>query len=233
MHLEVALYDLDNTLYPHASGLMEQVNERIVLFVQQRLQVPLDQARILRRSFYERYGTTLMGLQREHGPIDQEEYLRFVHDISLDAIDADQRLDAALRDLPLQKVIFTNSPLEHATRVLQRLGLTQHFSHLVDIRALQFLSKPHDEAYQTVLRMLNVAPQACVLFEDTHINLRPAKALGMTTVLITDSINSNGDFAHADYLVPNVLDATILISDLVQNGHMAKPPVTSSTAPLT
>ncbi len=207
MPLRIALYDLDNTLYPFTSGVMDLINERINMFVQQRLLLDLDAAMELRHTYFETYGTTLAGLQKHHAVIETEDYLTFVHDITLDALSDDTALlDAALRELPLQKVIFTNSPQEHASRVLQRLRLSDHFSHLLDIRAFEFAAKPHPLAYQTALRALGVAPEECVLFEDTIANLGPAKALGMTTVLIAPP--SITQHPHADIVAEDVLTAT-------------------------
>lgn len=214
MPLRIALYDLDNTLYPFSSGIMELINERINKFVQQRLLLDQDAALQLRRQYFEQYGTTLAGLQKHHALIETEDYLSFVHDIALDALSDDTALlDAALRELPLQKVIFTNSPQEHANRVLRRLRLSDHFSHLVDIRALNFAAKPAPDSYQIVLRTLGATADACVLFEDTAANLAPAKALGMTTVLIAPAAITR--HPHADIVAEDVLTATRRVQHLM------------------
>src|SRR5688500_10406771 len=89
MPLRIALYDLDNTLYPHTVGLMDLINERINLFVQERLQLDLDAARELRHQYFQAYGTTLAGLQKHHNIVETEDYLSFVHDIALDLLTAD------------------------------------------------------------------------------------------------------------------------------------------------
>ena len=220
MPLRIALYDLDNTLYPFSSGLMELINERISQFVQDRLRLDREAAMDLRRRYFEQYGTTLAGLQRHHPPIETEDYLSYIHDIALDSLEGDSgELGALLGRLPLQKVIFTNSPREHASRVLQRLGIASHFSHLLDIRALEFMAKPHPNAYQTVLRTVGASGSECVLFEDTPANLAPAKALGMTTILIAPP----GAPPHpdADLRTSDVLLATRHIYDLVAEGHAA------------
>jgi putative hydrolase of the HAD superfamily len=125
----IALYDLDNTLYPYSSGLMQAIDSRIAAFVEARLHISAEEAAALRRSYFEQYGTTLRGLQHHHSSIDAEDYLTYVHDIAIDAfVVSDARLDAALGALSLEKVIFTNSPIEYARRVLDQMGITHHFS---------------------------------------------------------------------------------------------------------
>jgi putative hydrolase of the HAD superfamily len=216
MPLRIALYDLDNTLYPHTVGLMDLINERINLFVQERLQLDPVAARELRHHYFQEYGTTLAGLQKHHSLVETEDYLNFVHDITLDLLTADSGdLGAALGALPLEKVIFTNSPREHAFRVLTRMGVGDHFSQILDIRAFEFAAKPHPNAYQVALRALGVEGSECVLFEDTPANLAPAKALGMTTVLIAPE----GTPLHpdADWMVSDVLAATHRIHALVSD----------------
>ncbi|HEY1017140.1 MAG TPA: pyrimidine 5'-nucleotidase [Herpetosiphonaceae bacterium] len=232
MTLRIALYDLDNTLYPYSAGVMQAIDGRIASFVQERLQLSLEEASALRRSYFEQYGTTLRGLQQHHAHIDAEDYLRYVHDVAIEAfIESDERLDGLLTVLPLQKVIFTNSPLEHATRVLRHMGIDQHFSAMFDIRAFNFLAKPHIEAYHVVLQALGAEGAECVLFEDTAANLQPAKELGMTTVLITGAPGMT--HPYADFIVGDVLEATQAIHGLVAPDYITSPPVTSTISPLT
>lgn len=230
MTLRIALYDLDNTLYPFSAGLMEAINDRISLFVQQRLQINETEAMHLRHTFYETYGTTLAGLQKHYGNIDTETYLQFVHDITVEhMISADLQLYKVLESLPLQKVIFTNSPYEWASRVLKQLGISDHFSHLFDIRSFEFLAKPNRRAYDVALQTLKANGPECVLFEDTPGNLGPARQLGMTTVLISHETISHPD---ADWVFPDVVSATTHLSSHVA-GYILNPPVTSIMAPLT
>ncbi len=211
MTLRFALYDLDNTLYADSSGLMEQINNRIGLFFQEHLQLDAAEAQRLRQSYYEQYGTTLAGLQKHHGVVETEDYLAFIHQLTLDVLLPDDgTLHVALQALPLEKIIFTNSPREHAVRVLNQLGLHDHFEQIFDIRAFEFLAKPDLNAYHTVLRALNAQGDECVLFEDTMANLAPAKSLGITTVLIAPAGTQH---PFADIIVPNVLAGTLAIHE--------------------
>lgn len=196
------LFDLDDTLYPSGSGIMTEIRARILEYMQTRLFLSAEDADVLRRDYLSRYGTTMRGLQINHA-IDAEDYLRFVHDFSLHAhLKANPRLDAALRAISLDKVVFTNASREHAERVLTILGIAARFSKIVDVRDMEFESKPQPGAYQRICDLLGVLPQNCLLIEDSVRNLLPAKALGMVTVLV----NHKGSAAigSADYVIPNV-----------------------------
>jgi putative hydrolase of the HAD superfamily len=134
----------------------------------------------------------MRGLQVNH-QIDPDEYLRYVHDIPLEQLlQPNPKLDSVLAGLPQRKVVFTNASREHAERVLDRLAIRHHFVRIVDVRDMDYESKPQAIAYRRICELLEVEPQECLLVEDNVRNLHPAKALGMTTVLVGDG-NQAGD----------------------------------------
>lgn len=80
-HVRHWVFDLDNTLYPPAVRLFDQIEVRMTDFVMQALDVDRARADHLRLHYWRTYGTTLAGLMREHG-VDPAPYLLEVHDIS-------------------------------------------------------------------------------------------------------------------------------------------------------
>lgn len=184
MTIRAILFDLDDTLYPRSAGVMGQVRDLILAYMRTRLDLAPEEADQLRRHYLDTYGTTMRGLQVHH-QIEPDEYLEFVHNIPLqDYIRPNPDLDRALASLPQQKVVFTNASREHALRVLDVLGVIHHFDRIVDVRDVDFESKPRLTAYRRVCQLLDLRPEECMLVEDNVRNLRPAKELGMTTVLV-------------------------------------------------
>lgn len=182
--IHTILFDLDETLYPPEAGVMRQIGERITLYVQARLSLATDEALAVRRRYFQEYGTTMRGLQINYG-IDPDEYLAYVHQIPLEQyLHPNERLDKVLQNIPQEKIIFTNASREHAERVLALLGIRRHFSRIVDIRDVGYESKPQPDAYERICRILGVRAEECLIVEDNLRNLLPAKALGMTTVLV-------------------------------------------------
>jgi putative hydrolase of the HAD superfamily len=182
--IRVVLFDLDETLYPRSTGIMEQLRRLLVGFMNSRLGIPAEEAEALRRQYFQTYGTTMRGLQLNHG-IDPDEFLHFVHDIPLEQfIHPNPDLSAALGAIALDKVIFTNASREHAQRVLDILGIGHHFNRIIDVRDVGYESKPHPNAYLRACHLLGVVPEECVIVEDNVRNLAPAKALGMITILV-------------------------------------------------
>jgi putative hydrolase of the HAD superfamily len=212
MPISAVLFDLDNTIYPASSGVMKGVDVRITEYVRNLLGIDIQQAQELRRHYYLTYGTTLNGLQRHHA-VDAEHYLDYVHDLAIESfLTSDAELDHLLSQLAATKAIFTNSPAEHARRVLRAMGIERHFEHIFDIRYSGFRPKPDPVVYQSVLETLGVGGAAAILVEDTAQNLLPARALGMTTILVGEP--SPADAALADQVVPDVLAAVRIALEL-------------------
>ena len=200
--LRYALFDLDNTLYPADSGLWEAIAERINLYMTERMRLSPAEATAIRRRYLTAFGTTLNGLRLEYA-IDPLDYLNFVHDLPLASyLRPRPALDAMLGRLPLVKGIFTNADASHAERVLDQLGIRRHFTHIIDILALDFASKPEPLAYRRALDLLGAVPAECLFVEDMARNLLPAHDLGMRTVLVGPAPDDHS----ADYVIPDILD---------------------------
>jgi putative hydrolase of the HAD superfamily len=59
------------------------------------------------------------------------------------------------------------------------------------------LRKPDPRIYELVLRELEVAATATVFLDDLGINLKPARAMGMTTIKVTDPHHALAELASA------------------------------------
>ena len=46
--------------------------------------------------------------------------------------------------------------------------------------------KPEEKFYEVACERLNVKPENCVFLDDLGINLKPARAMGMTTIKVID-----------------------------------------------
>jgi putative hydrolase of the HAD superfamily len=78
--IDTWVFDLDNTLYPHHVNLWQQVDARIGEFVSDWLKITPEQARVIQKDYYRRYGTTMRGMMTEHG-VRADDYLAYVHKI--------------------------------------------------------------------------------------------------------------------------------------------------------
>jgi putative hydrolase of the HAD superfamily len=190
--IETWVFDLDNTLYPASCRLFAEIEQRMAGFIMAELKLDQDSAHALRRHFYTRHGTTLRGLMNEHG-MEPTRFLDHVHDIDLSSVTADAALDAALAKLPGRKLVFTNSTVRHAERVLARLGLGRHFDIIHDIVACDYRPKPDPAVYADFVRRHAIDPHRAAMVEDMAKNLPPAAALGMTTIWVKGGPHAEDD----------------------------------------
>jgi putative hydrolase of the HAD superfamily len=207
-HIEDWIFDLDNTLYPASSRLFELIDERMSAYVARLLGCDSDEARRVQKQYFRDHGTTLAGLMKHHD-VDPHDFLDDVHDIALDRVPRDEKLAAALERLPGRKFVFTNGNDRYAQRVLGAIGIGEHFHGLVDIHACSYRPKPDAHGYKLLIDRFAIDPRRAVLVEDMAKNLKPAKALGMTTVWVdngSDHGNHDYDAAAVDLVVTDVAD---------------------------
>jgi putative hydrolase of the HAD superfamily len=209
---EYILFDLDETLYPKEAGLMPVLSARMLQYMSHKLGLPADDVAVKRRSYYQKYGTTLRGLMEEYR-VDPAEFLAYVHDVNLkDYLAASPPLNHMLSEIPLSKVIFTNADVAHAERVLNILQVRLHFEQIIDISSTGYKNKPDPLAYHRALALLGVPGECCIMVEDTPRNLMPAKDLGMTTILV----DGDGSLSLGiDYTVPTIFHVGQVVKNLL------------------
>ena len=207
-HIETWIFDLDLTLYGPEHNIMEQVRDRIALFVEDYFDIDSEAAHKIRHAYWKSYGTTLGGLMAEHG-VDLYSYLDFVHDVDLSLLKPCDRLRAGIEALPGRKLIFTNADAPYAKRVLATRGLDDLFEGLFDIHQMEHQPKPKPESYDRFCREFDINPLTALFIEDSAHNLEPAKAMGMTTVWINhlSEKEAGGERPHfVDHEITNVAD---------------------------
>ena len=213
-HIEVWVFDLDNTLYPARHNLFTQVERRMGEFVASYLGLDLDQARRVQRALFAEHGSTLKGLMTVHG-VNPDAFLDYVHDVDVTAVPADAELDAALGKLEGRKLIFTSASLEHAERVTAQLGVGHHFEDIYHIVAADYLPKPHPATYDRFVARYRVDPRAAVMFEDIARNLKPAAVLGMTTVWVPGITQWSRESSDGDHIHHVAADLTAWLTALI------------------
>ena len=207
-HVRDWIFDLDNCLYPHSSGLFALIDERMNAYIRRLLDCDAEEAHRVQKDHFHTHGTTLAGLMQAH-EVDPHEFLEDVHDIPLDRVSKNDRLATALGRLPGRRFVFTNGDAPYARRVLEAIGVGEHFQDLHDIHASSYRPKPDPHGYELLLERFGIDPHHALLVDDMAQNLKPAKALGMTTVWVDNGSErgSHGaDDSFIDFSIENVAD---------------------------
>ena len=99
----------------------------------------------------------------------------------------------ALNDKGIPVGIGTSNSRELALMVLRQHGLEMYISELVTSCEVP-QGKPAPDVFLKVAELLNVAPEDCLVFEDTHAGVLAALAAGMQVIAVKDA--SSDAWAH-------------------------------------
>ncbi|MFO1221259.1 MAG: pyrimidine 5'-nucleotidase [Burkholderiaceae bacterium] len=183
----VWLFDLDDTLHDAAAASMVGIHEAMNAYMQRELQLSPEAATALRRTYWKRYGATLLGLVRHHG-VQAAHFLHDTHRLpGLEERVSGHRHDfAAIHALPGRKLVLTNAPRAYAMRVLRALRVEHLFEAVVSIEDMwmfgQLRPKPDSRMLRALCARLRVHPRRCVLVEDTLQHQKAARRVGLRTV---------------------------------------------------
>lgn len=180
-HIRTWIFDLDNTLYPPAVRLFDQIEVRMTDWVQRALGIDRSEADRLRDHYWRVHGTTLAGLMREHG-VDPAPYLLDVHDIDFSGLTPDPALRAAIEALPGRAIVFTNGTAAYAHEVTAALGLGNLFPAIYGVEEAGMVPKPDRAAFDAIVARDGLDPTTAAMFEDDARNLAAPHDLGMATI---------------------------------------------------
>ncbi len=189
------LFDLDNTLHDASHAIFPAINANMNAYLARVLGrdgVPADAGTVdaVRLDYWRRYGATLLGMVKHHD-VRAEDFLRAAHrfDDLRQMIRAERGIARMLARLPGRKILLTNAPHRYAHEVMRHLGLHRHFARHISIESMhvhgQLRPKPSKSMLRKLVKRERIAAQRCILVEDTVINLKAAKQLGMRTAWIT------------------------------------------------
>jgi putative hydrolase of the HAD superfamily len=197
------IFDLDNTLYSSDHAILDRLDERSTLFLQNLLAVDVGVAAEIRRSYQRSYGTTLRGLMT-HYDVNPEEFLDFVHQVDLSDLKPAPDLAATIGRLPGRRIIHTNAPGRHAKDVIASLGIGHVIDDILDISGANYRPKPDRRSYARLIERFDVDPICACMFEDRDQNLQRPAELGMRTVLVIDPGTSGQARVHAQHVTSDL-----------------------------
>ena len=214
-HIRDWIFDLDNCLYPASSNLFELIDERMTAYIERLLDIGPEEARRVQKQHFHTHGTTLAGLMKEH-EVDPHHFLVDVHDVPLDRVRGDSRLAQLLPRLPGRRFVFTNGDATYARRVLEAIGVHEHFDDLHDIHASSYRAKPDPHGYALLCERFGIDPAEALLVDDMARNLVPAKQLGMTTVWVDNGSERGDDGYDAAMIDHRITDVAEWLECIVE-----------------
>lgn len=197
----VIFFDCDDCLYKNDWRVAQLLTAKIDSFCSDKLSMRSGHAYEL----YKKWGTCLRGMQQENiiDDVLLEEYLEYAHDIPLhEHIAPDPELRKMLESLDPQipKWVFTASTKPHAMRCLELLGIHDLFQGIIDVRAVEWVTKHDDDAYKRAMEVAGFSghPNSCLFLDDSTSNMKAAKRVGWRTVLVGRHARDSGEFIECD-----------------------------------
>lgn len=99
--------------------------------------------------------------------------------------------------------IVTSSEAEPFARAHARTAMLDHFQLILTNRDYA-RPKPAPDPYLTAVERLGVAPERCLVIEDSARGLRAAKAAGLACWVIPTRLTADGPFDTADAILPDL-----------------------------
>jgi putative hydrolase of the HAD superfamily len=206
------IFDLDNTLHDADPHIFPHLNRAMTAYLETHLGLARDDANSVRMQYWRRYGATLLGLIRHHD-VDPGHFLRETHRFPElgRMVLRHPLLRSVLTRLPGRKLVFSNSPVHYSVAVLGILRVADLFDDVFSIEHTGYRPKPDRRGFLRLLRKHRLRPRRCVMVEDSLVNLRTAKRLGMRTVWVGGAAKAP---AHVDVSIRHVAQLPHMLGSL-------------------
>ena len=103
-----------------------------------------------------------------------------------DMVEALRRIHTAMKTGCITNNLPANAMGSAGGRSLYVAEVMQLFNHVIESAKIG-LRKPDPRIYRMMAEALQVRPEACVYLDDLGVNLKPARALGMTTIKVVSA----------------------------------------------
>ena len=106
-----------------------------------------------------------------------------------------------LRERDIQVGLVSSSPIDWIGTVLDRFEIRDGFDLLVSADELPVAGKPEPDVFLHAAEELGMAPEDCVVIEDSANGAKSANAAGMYTIGYRNESGSDQDLSVADEIV--------------------------------
>ncbi|QMU31102.1 HAD family hydrolase [Adhaeribacter radiodurans] len=139
-----------------------------------------------------------------------EEKEALFRDIYRDHVELTPGLSDFLEELKKASVpmaLASNAPISNIDFILDATGTRSYFSAVVDATQVT-KGKPDPQIYLRAAEILKIAPDKCVVMEDSTVGVEAGQKAGMKVVGITTT-HSREELDHTDLVIDNFDELTI------------------------
>ena len=214
------LLDLDGVCYGSHNGypldkVFGMISNRMTLFIKEKLNLNDKEAKELQTNYFYKYNTSLNGLMLNHNVIG-EEFLKFVHDVDISFMKEDKVMRNELKQLDMEKFIFTNGSAEHAKNILTHLGVYDLFGRekVFDIQDAGYVPKPDAKTFDKMVNKFGINPKETIYIEDIARNLSIGYERGCTTVWLINDEHFGKMDSDKDYISHKIKNLSLFLKEI-------------------
>lgn len=203
----VAMFlDLDDTLYPHSSGIRTCMYDNIATYMEKNFGIENGKEKMQQVMSTGKFNTTMDALLAEgyeyKNPLEYYQFVNSGFDLHDKIVANDTQLLNMLvqmkqyhekQNIPFVLHLFSNANSEHVDRVLSHLGIAHVFDHFTTYEQMVFQSKPHPDAYWIALERAGLRDafergEVDAYFVDDSVkNLQAAQDMGWNVVHVNEN----------------------------------------------
>jgi putative hydrolase of the HAD superfamily len=117
-------------------------------------------------------------------------------DLRPEMVEALKRITARFKTGCITNNLPANAIGSHSGRTLYVAEVMVLFNHVIESAKIG-LRKPDPRIYQMMVEALDVDPRDCVYLDDLGVNLKPARAMGMSTIKVTSGAQAIAELEAA------------------------------------
>ena len=215
--MHAVLFDMDGVIVNSEDYWVEFQREEILPTTVPDTNV--DVAEITGMNYHEIYDY----LEAEYGTdISREAFVgRFadaaeeIYTEHVDLLDGLPELLAELEDRGVETAVVSSSPHDWIDIVLERFDLEDAFDHVISADDIDGASKPEPDVFEYAATEVGVAPEACLVVEDSENGVEAAARATTTVVAYRIDAHDDLDLSAADVVVDSPVELRKTILELV------------------
>lgn len=212
MKIKSVVFDMDGTIIKSLtiwSDIIASIigKENVNFFLAMRAKAPGKG--IIQTSSTLRDVFSIQGTDEEIAYMYEQRVRDFFNRSSIDFIDGFQSFHNHLKINNIATSLATDAPNHGLDILRQKLNLESYFGqHIYNSCAVDYRFKPDPAVFLHAITKLELTPNECVIFEDSHQGVAAAKRAGVFCI----GVNSHDNFdelAGADYIIDDYTNLTL------------------------
>lgn len=119
-----------------------------------------------------------------------------------------------LKDNNVATGLASSSPVDFIMHILGGLHITEYFKAVVSGEEVN-QGKPEPDIFLKAAELLGIAPEDCIVIEDSGHGIAAAKKAGMRSIAYRNPNSGSQDLSASDYVVDSMAEASSILKSIL------------------